>query len=315
MLTPVLSGCIFVDTDKNYEKIDSAGGDTATTQPPQTQKPADPPKPTGNDAVSVNALVGSWYWYDGGSTGYIWIFDAHGNYARLRATSTTTTNPAGSTWQFAARNVRVGNYRVHEHIIECFNNVESQDNELRHNPFGEGWSNAAVDELLRTPLSDSSDFRDFTMHFEFVDTMTLRLASVEPNRDDNYLAEFEYHSGDSHNVVIPTHRIPTLKWPAKDLLPPDTVEYTDGRILFVNTFGGRLIIHIDETTSVAYANYLERMVQAGWTDVNADPDILEGLKQGKYTKDGTRLKNGPNEFIINYEEGTVVLNLDRRGNW
>ena len=290
-----------------------SGGDTQTD-------PNDMTKPMGNDAVSMNALVGSWYWHDKGDTAYLWIFGADGTYVRLRAMNIVYKDRFQwwNNWKASSSWFRRGKYRVRGHVIECFDNVHTRDFDLALNPF-DGMQNKPIDTIMNSPMNDPSSVEDFTIHFEFLDAMTLRLVTTERNRDDYYVGDFDYYSGDSHNVVIPTHRIPSREWP-NDLLPSDTVEYSGGRIVFVNAFNrNRLYILIDETTRDVYVNYIDHMVQAGWED--CFPDRLEEFKRGEAGFHNTNLIQGRRyEFSISYGEergeGSIWINLIRgASNW
>ena len=114
--------------------------------------------------------------------------------------------------------------------------------------------------------------------------MRLRLVTENDLIDTD--ADYEYDSG-SHNVSLPTHRIPSPAWP-KDELPSGVPEYGNGgRIRNVYTNRGELYIIIDITTRDAICDYADRLLQSGWSaptgwDNMSPEEYIERFRQGNY---------------------------------
>ena len=239
----------------------------------------------GEDAVSVNALAGSWFYYDGWGSAYLWRFDLDGNYVRFIVSQSGYTNDVGTTWYSAYGNVMTGKYRVNGHLIECYNNQHSSQFARDYSIGSVPPHNIAVSQL--PPLSDPSKVEDITLEFEFTDTMTLRLVTFARPLYDDYDTEFEYFSGDSHNVTIPTHSIPPREWPevyAKVGIPA----YGDGRVRYAgNRRNGDRIsevnVSIDHTSQAYFNSFIERLMQSGW-EIESDYGI-----DTTYEKDGYNL--------------------------
>ena len=239
--------------------------------------------PTGEDLVSMNALVGSWFYDNGWGRAYLWKFDEKGNYARFIVSQTGYTNDVGTNWYSAYGNIMTGNYRVNGYVISLYNNRHSSQFSQDFNIGVVLPHNTAVDKL--PPLSDPSPVVDLTMEFEFTDATTLRLASARPLYDD-YDVEFDYWGEDSHDVPMPTHTIPSRKWPevfAKANIP----EYGDGRIRDVRERmnGDRLseiLVEIDWSTPEYFDGFIERLVENGWSLDNKWRDYDYTYEKGEY---------------------------------
>ena len=223
-------------------------------------------KSTGDDAISMNALVGSWFHYDGWFSAYLWKFDADGNYARFKVSQSGYTNDVGTTWYSAYGNIMTGKYRVRGYVIELYNNQHSSQFSKDYNIGSVPPHNTAVSKL--PPLSDPSKVEDLTLEFEFTDAITLRLASARPLYDD-YDVEFEYYGEDSHDVTIPKHSIPSRECPGV-FAKADIPEYGSGRIRDVrNRMNGErlseILVEIDRSTPEYYKSWIDRLIQNGWT--------------------------------------------------
>ena len=310
MLTAVLSACeISIGNNESggtstpgaasNTAPTTSGGDTSESSdtskpndPLDTSKPTEPPKVTGDDAISMNALAGSWYWHDGNSSVYIWIFDSVGNFIRIKTTRVNWSNWNGSTWaevtmDSASHSIIKGNYRIRGHIIEFFSNQVSRTYSKEINPWGDK-NNFPVTALLNTPLSNPSNYEDMILHFEFIDKMNLRFITIETPTllGDSYDAIFGYYNGESHNITIPTHTIPSRAWP-KDELPINMPEYTGGRIRNIRVFSSsspKLTIYIDRATHDSLVNYIERLVQSGWSYSSYYESDFQALKRGDKDK-------------------------------
>ena len=280
-------------------------GDTAqtpgdTSKPPngETSKPPTDP-PSVGDPVAVNALVGTWG-VRGYSTYYYWTFAEDGRFAYSYVSY--VASPRNRYEQFIK-----GKYRANGSTIELYDCQYDYDSGITADfkYFGTLLYNEfPSDILLVTPLKDAKKTDNFTVKFEFIDTMNLRII-IDRSMVDKYDMDFVYMDK-SHNVTIPTHSLPSVAWP-KDLLPSECLEYVDGRIRKVDTTSnaGEVRITIDRTTKEAYIRYFERLVQSGWKDNN--PDYLVSFKQGG-SEHGVYLEMGKYNFKVQMKpNGTVEL--------
>jgi len=250
------------------------------------------PAVTEDDVVSVKALVGGWFYYDGWSSAYLWKFDSGGNYARFKVSQSGFTNDVGTTWYSAYGNILTGKYRVNGYVIELYNNQHSSQFAQDYNIGSVPPHNIAVGKL--PPLNNPSPVGDFNLEFEFFDAMTLRVVSDRPVYDD-YDGLFDYYGENSHNVTIPTHQIPSKPWP-KDLLPSDFPEYgSGGRVKnIVVDNAGNVMIYIDRTTLDTYVGYIYLLLQEGWYFKYSE-ETIEDVKKGYLVS----LKKGDQELIVN----------------
>jgi len=134
-------------------------------------------------------------------------------------------------------------------------------------------------------LSSPKATDDFTLEFEFIDEMRLR---IRANR--GALEEYDLNfnrEGAAPGVPIPTNRIPPAVWPAA-LLSPDMPAYTGDRIRRVYSSKDEDLapeylywyIDIDRTTQNRLLEYVGAIRQAGWTGPG-DTEILEKMEQAK----------------------------------
>ena len=262
-------------------------GEAATTPPPST----------GNDTVSMNALVGTWRVNNSGFYIY-WEFGNDGRFAYFLGSSMVSS----TRYEFFTK----GEFRVIESIIELYNCQQDYYQGSSHKYFGDSRSSIPAKTLLNTPLQDSTGTNDFSVKFEFFDTMRLRIICDIDNPIDKYDTRFVYR-GDSHNIAIPTHVLPGLAWP-KDELPTDIPEFVGGRIWKIESTSGGLRIDIDRTTHAALANYVNLLLTSGWTYYySSHTDLSDWFVDGEYSytsfeKDGNSLGVTINE----YGEITIV---------
>jgi len=231
------------------------------------------PTATGDDAVSKNALIGSWKYLQI-PRGDLWIFGEDGSFVMVHVFQSITPGSSDKRWDYASVSIVKGKYRVNAYNIECYDCQYSGKSKLDENYFGPLISNQAALDLLFEPLSNPEKYDDFIVEFEFTNAMFLRIVNYFHEEED-YDLEFEYISGDSHNATIPTHIIPSREWP-KNSMPPGLPEYNGGRKRHVeinndvynSVLGGNTteaLVYIDKTTSMALSNYIDYLLQAGWT--------------------------------------------------
>ena len=264
----------------------------------------------GNDEVSLNALEGSWFYYDGWFSAYLWRFDPEGNYVRFIVTQSGYTNDVGTTWYSAYGDVMTGKYRVSGYTIYFHDSQHSSQFARDYNIGSVPPHNTAVNQL--PPLSKPGGVDDFRLDFEFIDTMNLRLVTDDPTVRDNYEAVFEYYDGESHDVAVPAHTIPTLAWP-KDLLHPEILEYGAGRIRYIDTMSknNEVDIKIDMTTGEAFMDYIDNMLRLRWS--LSYPSEFDELKQGVRDRYIDWLKKDNFEIYVfcDIDTGFVRFTADR----
>jgi len=252
---------IRIDTSKRYTPED-------VTTPPSTS----------NDAVSMNALVGSWY-NSGWDSTVAWSFSADGNFAYSRAYR------SGQRTYFSDLK---GKFRVNGYTLEFFDCQSDL-----HSVVGVRLiTSENASNLLSSALDNPSSFDDFSGQFEFYDAMELRIKYNISTLDyDHYIQ----YNDSSHNVTVPTHRIPSLPWP-KDLLPADIPEYSNGRIreVTVDHRDGAIRINVDSTTPDSFGEYCNRLLQEGWSFKYSDVSI-ESVKKG---------------YLVSLQKGKENLMLD-----
>ena len=261
LITTSLTACL------GGNKDDTDG--VESTKTPGTTTPS-----TGNDAVSMNALVGTWGCRDNGGEHFYYVFEANGNFTYYRG-STYSTDGLFTRYEFYTK----GKYRVKDHVIEFY---DCQ----RDSHMGASWKYFGVGSFLdlqydipfdSTPLEDPRKADNATVMFEFTNATTLRIISESGIVWGNYDMDFKY-MGNSRSVTVPTHRIPVpdLAWP-KNKLPPEVPAYTDGSIREIDdTSHDRTVyIYIERTSREALVDYGERLIQSGW-----EPDYFDGLLDG-----------------------------------
>ena len=264
-----------------------------------------------DEAVAMNALAGSWYWYSGWGSNHIWHFSADGGFVRLHATQLDYRG-SDMSYGFKSQSFTKGNYRVNGHLLEFYNCQTSSDLEAGVKVWS-GLSIASIIEVMNSPLKNPSADRDFSVEFEFADSMRLRLVSTG-RKVLTYDAEFAYYSGDSHDVTLPAISIPSRAWP-KDELRGNLPEFTEGRLRLVNTNTGRVgsgYIYFDRTSFEGFTNYVNLLVQEGWSVEQWDEKNLSALLAGnedavecRLTKGKdflrvTPFKNGNFTLLVNY---------------
>ena len=219
-----------------------------------------PKPPSGDAAAAMKALEGSWYYYDGWYTGHIWTFSADGRFAGLVASQVSYTNNVGTHWESAYRHLLKGKYRINGCVIECYDCQISSDFKMGVNPWA-GTINLTASELINTPLSDPDKTDNFSMEFEFYDAMTLRLV-CKRSALDRYDEEFEYYSGDSHDVTVPTFRIPAREWP-EAFVKMGMPKYDDGRIRYAgNRMNGDKVSEVNVEIDFSTPAYLRATLTA-----------------------------------------------------
>jgi len=237
------------------------------------KNPDDDPVVTGDDAVSVNALVGSWRVSINGFYIY-WDFGKDGSFAYYVANQRSVSANYESFTK--------GKFRVKGSVIELYNcQNDSESTGYSYKYFGDSRSSIPANTLLNTPLKDAKKSNDFSMVFEFIDVMRLRIIIDLGNPIDKYDTRFTYRE-DKHNVTIPSHSLPGLAWPKNDI-PSGVPEYSDGRIWKVETVSGSIRIEIDRTTHADLLKYVNGLLQAGWKDYNGYENVSEWLIEGKYS--------------------------------
>jgi|GEM_PF-3041854 len=241
--------------------------------PPEPTQAPTTPSNTGDDAVSMNALVGTWGYRSGGSEHFYWNFNADGSFAYYRASNVET-----GSWFTRHETFTKGKYHVKDYVIEFYDCH-------RDSHSGASWKYFSVGSYLAlqydipfdTPLEAPKETDNVSMMFEFTDSMTLRIISDCGIVWGNYDIAFQYMAN-SHNVAIPTHRIPVtdLTWPT-DKLPPEVLEYTSGSIREIDDTSHNRTVHIyiERTTREALVDYGKRLIQSGW-ERGAFTDLLDG---------------------------------------
>lgn len=250
--------------------------DPTTNEPPNNGKEETPTTATGENAISMNALVG--VWLTRGWSDVYWLeFGTNGNFAYYRGTISASVNYWNEYYM-------KGKYRTNGNVVECydcqfdsFEETSLSGNVARNHRYFDNYKRLDMPDnlLIETRLQDPKNADNFSIMFEFIDSMTLRIikdgGSINMEFDD---CDFNYHA-DSHNVAIPTHSIPGVEWP-KDMLPPDLPEYINGRIRSVYPLsepGYTVDIRIDQTTLEDIRGYADSLIQAGWTSAYGDNDL------------------------------------------
>lgn len=283
----LLSGCSFeINPKSGFTGVEHSNNPKITS----AETPQSPDQTlNSNDAISIKALEGDWYWYDGWYRAYLWIFSVDGSYARFKVSQTSfSIFEGGGQWESAYGNIMVGNYRVNGHVIECYNNQHSSQFKTGYN-LPNSIINMTANELANTPLDEPSNAEEFIIEFEFTDAMTLRLIVNRENADE-YDSEFEYRGSNNRNMTIPEHLIPSREWP-KAYTKIGIPEYVDGRVrLYENAekyeevvWGVR--VRIDHTTPEYFNIYIENLLQSGW-EIDNDWGTLYDNGYVYYNKDG-----------------------------
>jgi hypothetical protein len=285
---------------------------------PGGPQPGDPPgngstarsSVAGDNAVSQAALVGTWVCDDGWGTGYIWHFMADGRFMRFVAGGTTWKSAGGTNWDSAWNGIKRGNYRVNGHIIECYGCQSSTGfqmvGDVSNVPL-----NMAMNDLFNSPMKDPDAVDDFTVEFEFNDSMSLRIAVMAAGFD-KYDYNFSYYSAESHDVEIPAHSVPSREWPIEMLAYEIPLYDYDCRIREIETGKTKEItIYIDRTTQDDYANYVHRLVRDGWENDYGDEDTEERLASGEGTI--FLYKGGHTDQYYLYNNTWIGLSITRDG--
>jgi hypothetical protein len=243
---------------------------TSTSNNTSIQDQSGVQESTNNDAISMNALVGTWGLYAGNKTHYYWDFKADGNFSYYRASWHDYTSKNEFFYK--------GKYRVKDHAIEFYDCYLDSNN-------GRSWKYFSVGSFLELqydvsfdiPLINPKKRDDVSMTFEFIDSMRLRFISENGIVWGNFDMVFHYMA-DSHNVAIPAHRIPVpgLLWP-KDKLPPEVLEYESGSIREVDdtSRSREIYIYIERTTREDIIDYGKRLIKSGW-ERGAFTELLDG---------------------------------------
>ena len=232
---------------------------------------------TGEDSVSINALLGTWGCRDNGGEHFYFNFKADGSFSYYKAMTYSTYSTFSSFTRYET--FIKGKYRVDGYVIEFYGcQIDTHT--------GLSWKYFDVGSYLdlqydfpfdTTPLEDPRERDGASMMFEFSDAMTLRFISESGIVWGNYDMDFQYMA-DTHNVVIPTHRIPVpdLEWPT-DKLPPEVLEYTAGSIREIDdtSHNREVHIYIERTTREDLIDYGERLMQSGW-ERGAFSELLDG---------------------------------------
>ena len=266
-----------------------------------------PPSSTGNDAVSMNALIGLW-WYRGWAEIYYWNFGEDGTFAYYVPTVSASVNYWNEYYL-------KGKYRVNGNVIECYDCYfdsysATTGRDAKYFNASER-INLPENILLETPLKDPKKVDDFSILFEFIDSMQLRIVS-DRSGIHGYDADFSYldYNGNGHNVTIPTHTLPGFTWP-KDKLPPDLPEYRNGRIRSVEPItnssdGSTIRIYIDKTTREDGKNYIFNLIQQeGWERTWMSEAGLVDLIEGG---GGFNLRK-PGQYAAYFEVGETSFYL------
>ncbi|MCL2158639.1 MAG: zinc ribbon domain-containing protein [Oscillospiraceae bacterium] len=253
-------------------------------------------KPTGDDAVSMNALVGLWH-TSGFIEDYYWSFGADGRFAYYVSAYDTGV---GVNMGYASESYYKGNYRVKGDTIELYNcqgdsffEYISDFKYFKNRDF-------SGDIFLDTPLQKSEKVDDFTVIFEFKNASRLRIVIDRGDLRDNYDRFFDY-VGTRDDIEIPSHSIAGSAWP-KDELPPDLPEYTVGRIMSTETSSQYYLnIKIDGSTREDYIGYVESMVQAGWEWYSSSTESeFEEFRRGEDFRNASTFNKGAYQVTVSY---------------
>ena len=260
---------------------------------------SDPQKPTGDDAVSVNALAGIWSAH-GYIDYYYWSFGEDGRFAYYVTSGQVPMNPsAGVNMAYASEAYFKGNYRVNGNTIE-FYNCQS-DAYFEYNGTLKYFKNRDFSGaiLLDTPLQNSEKIDDFSLMFEFKNASRLRIV-IDRGLRDNYDRLFDY-VGARSNIAIPSHSLPGSAWP-KDELPPDLPEYSGGRIMSTRTSSQYYMnIRIDGSTRENFIDYVERMAQSGWSWYSSSTESeFEEFKRGENFRNSSTFNKGAYQVSVIY---------------
>ena len=154
---------IRIDTSKGY----TPEGETSPT-------PTTPTPSTGDDAVSMNALVGTWGCRSGGGEHFYFVFKADGRFTYYTA-STYSTNGLFTRYEFYTK----GKYRVEDYVLEFYDCQRDSHSGASWKYFSIGGSLDLQYDIPfdSTPLEDPNNVDGASMMFEFGDSMTLRIIS------------------------------------------------------------------------------------------------------------------------------------------
>jgi len=254
--------------------------------------------PTGDDAISMNALAGLWH-TKGYIENYYWSFGADGRFAYYISGSRLVQD--GLLKPYASESYFKGSYRVNGNTIEFYN--------VQYDGFSENYgsfkyfsdqSGLTGDKLLDTPLQEPEKVDDFTSLFEFKNASRLRIVIDRGGLRDNYDWFFDY-VGTRGNITIPSHSLPGSAWP-RDELPPDLPEYRAGRIMSTKTSSQYYLnVVIDGSTREDFIDFVECMVQSGWIWYsNSTESEFEEFKKGENFKNGSTLNKGAYQVSVIY---------------
>ena len=260
-----------------------------------------PKPPSGDAAIAMKALAGNWGKHEKKLP--YWVFGPDGRFAYYDAQS--INNYDTYITSYYERWVQ-GKYSVSGYTIELYDCRVSS-----YFKYGRGWKyfdkspyKLPANTLLDTPLpksgggSTTETKDDFTVMFEFQSATCLRL--VMNNKLDQYDCDFDY-DGDSHNVTLPTLRIPASEWP-EAFVKLGMPKYDDGRIRYVgNRKSGDKVsevnVEIDSSTPAYFEGYIDRLLQSGWSLED------DWGRESVYEKDGYKLTVG----MYHWENGEVVV--------
>ena len=247
------------------------GGDS---DPTSGDSASDDPDPVG-DPVSTKALAGYWT-YMGSNQATSWVFGEDGRFAGLLVAQSGSSYLDSYGYSYyrassAYKHLLQGDYRVSGGVIKFTNcqisTAMTFDGEYWH----DSGINDAADKLLFAPLDEPKRADDFTMEFEFIDQLRLRIR-LDRGALEEYDWDFTREDGPV-TVPIPTHRIPPMAWPDA-MLSPEMPEYGEpGRVrrVYNSEYDSNepayknWYINIDRTSFDKVLSYAQALRSAGWT--------------------------------------------------
>jgi hypothetical protein len=267
--------------------VNAGNGSSAVTalrqSGPQLDEPERlKPKADGkNDPISTAALIGAWNiinvsggtWltnYSGSSGGNIFSFHADGTFMKAELMQFTSSYASYgayynyyNTYSTGAYQFQTqGKWRVKGGVIELYDAATSSKS-------GRDWN-----DLNAKPDGPWKPTPDCSYEFEFLDAMRLRLRDNSDGQDTNTIYGWD---GDSHNVNLPPHEIPPVKWPERALSAEMPVYGGAGRVRETRLRGyaeddadapeeiyRTVYITIDREEEAGVDSYLGELKRAGW---------------------------------------------------
>jgi len=285
------------DDDGTFYDDDDDGGDivhsTQTTGDAVSGGGTVHSTQTTGDAVSVKALAGSWYTGNSNES-YYWAFDTDGRFAYYVCIYTPYNSFIVGSLPSVAEYYFQGKYRANGSVIENYD-IQGHSRFIygTQSEYFYKLDNATIaKQLLTTSLKAKEKIDNFSVKFEFINNMLLRIV-IDRKNNDIYDWDFGY-IGNSHNVTLPTHSIPAAAWP-KNILPNDLPEYRKGRIRSVTPtsarYGSVVKITIDKTTRKDAIDYIISTLvrQEGWKSytgifgdaVQSEANIISELEKSR----------------------------------